>query len=199
MDLPPVFENFDDPGGLSFLHAETPAIVLGNAALAADIPTQAAAFIAARHLTYYRPGFYTRHLIPTLTGLRAWLFAAIKMNAPQFPVAPDIEGPVREAMAAIEAHLSRDARDHLARVVSKLLVSGRSLDLKRWLGGVDLTADRVGFALSHDLETAVEIIRASDESAASVPSQPRLRELVLFAISEPYFLIRETLGITVET
>ena len=45
------------------------------------------AFVAGRHLTYFRPGYYVRHLVPTGTGLKAWLFAAIKLSVPQFPVA----------------------------------------------------------------------------------------------------------------
>lgn len=199
MDCPVTFENPNDPAGLSFLHASTPSIVLGRAALTQDIPPQAAAFIAARHLTYFRPGLYLRHLVPFGTGLKSWLFAAIKMNTPQFPVAADIDGPVREATAALEQHLSPASRDQLSRVVSRLLQSGRALDLKRWVQGVDLTADRVGFALCHDLETAVEIIRASDEGAASVAPQTRLKELVLYGISEPYFALRERLGITIDS
>src|SRR5690606_16909968 len=60
MQAPPTFRNPNDPGGLSFLHAHAPSIVLGTAALSADIPPQASAFIAARHLTYFRPGMYVR-------------------------------------------------------------------------------------------------------------------------------------------
>jgi hypothetical protein len=72
------------------------------------------------------------------------------------------------------------------------------LDLKKWVNGVDFTADRAGLVLCHDLETAVEIIRASDETSASIGGQQRLKELVLFAISESYFKLRTELGITIE-
>jgi hypothetical protein len=92
MEPPLTFQNPNDPGGVSFLHAHQPAIVLGHTALASRCPQQAAAFIAARHLTYYRPGLYLRHLVPTGTGLRAWLFAAIKLIVAQFPVAPSSRG-----------------------------------------------------------------------------------------------------------
>ena len=164
----------------------------------ANASPQALAFVAARHLCYFRPGFYVRQLVQSGTGLRSWLFAAIKMNVPMFPVTPDLEGPVREATAALERALSPQIRDHLARVVSKLIQSGAALDLKRWVQGVDLTADRVGFDLSHDLETAVEIVRASDESSSSLSPQSRLKDLVLYAISEPYFRLRERLKISVD-
>lgn len=199
MEPPPTFQNTNDPGGLSFLHAYSPGIVLGVAALSADVPPQAAAYIVGRHLTYYRPGMYVRQLVPSGTGLKSWLFAAIKMIAPQFPVAAELEGPVNEALAALEANLQGQARDQLARIVSKLLQSGAALDLKRWVGGVDLTADRAGFLLAHDLETAVEIIKASDESSTTVVGQERMKELVLYSVSAPYFHLRKKLRISVDS
>src|SRR4029079_1010375 len=85
MTPPTVFQNPNDPGGLGFLHAATPSIVLGRAAFETQAPPQSMAFIAGRHLTYFRPGYYVRHLLPTGTGLKAWLFAAIKLSVPQFP------------------------------------------------------------------------------------------------------------------
>jgi hypothetical protein len=84
-------------------------------------------------------------------------------------------------------------------VVSKLLTSGAALDLKRWVRGVDLTADRVGFLLSHDLETATQIIKASDQSTSSVATDDRLKELVLFSVSSQYFRLRQQLGIAVDS
>jgi tetratricopeptide (TPR) repeat protein len=196
--LPPVFENQNDPSGLGFLHAQMPSIVLGSAALMANASPQALAFVAGRHLAYFRSGFYVRQLVQSGTGLRAWLFAAIKMIVPQFPVSAEIEGPVREAIAALETHLTPQLRDHLARVVSKLIQSGAALDLKRWVQGVDLTADRAGFALAHDLETAIEIVRASDEGSSALTPQSRLKDLVLYAISEPYFTLRDRLKIGID-
>ncbi|HEX4475364.1 MAG TPA: tetratricopeptide repeat protein [Polyangiaceae bacterium] len=198
IELPSLFENPNDPGGLAFLHAPAPSIVLGAAALGANGTPQSLAFVAGRHLAYYRPGFYIRHLV-SATGLRSWLFAAIKMNAPQFPVAPDIEGSVNHAVAALERHITLDLRDHLARIVSRLIQSGAALDLRRWVQGVDLTTERAGFVLAHDLETAVELVRASDESTSSLTAPARLKELVLYAISEPYFKLRARLGIGVDT
>ena len=195
MEAPPTFENPNDPGGLSFLHAQYPSIVLGHAALAADVPPQAAAFIAARHLTYYRPGFYVRHLVPTGTGLKSWLFAAIKLISPQFPVSPDIEGQVKDNVDALSKGVVGPAREQLASLVTKLLQGAGSLDLKRWVAAIDLTADRAGFLVAHDLEVANEIVKASGEDASSVPVKERLKELLVFSVNEKYFALRERLGI----
>ncbi|APR77239.1 Hypothetical protein A7982_02586 [Minicystis rosea] len=195
---PPItFQNPNDPSGISFLHAHTPGIVLGAAALAAELPTQAAAFIAARHLSYYRPGLYIRHLVPTGTGLRAWLFAAIKLITPAFPIAAEMQGQVKENSSVIESAIVGPARELLASAVTKLLQAG-AIDLKKWVAGVDLSADRAGFVVANDLELCNEMIKAADEASSAVAQKERLKELTLFAVSEGYFAIRRKLGINID-
>jgi hypothetical protein len=189
----------DDQGGLSFIVARPRGIGLGRVAMSEKVPPQAAAFIAARHLTYFRPGFYVRQVLTSGAALRSWLFAAIKLISPQFPVAPDIEGSVMEAHHSLDANLRGNSRDELTRVVSTLLREGAALDLKRWVSGVDQTADRVGFAIAHDLDTAAQVIRASDESTASVPNQERLKSLAVFSVSPDYLALRRRLGIAVDS
>ncbi len=196
---PPAFVIHDDPGGLSFLHARTPAIGLGRVAMSDKVPPQAAAFIAARHLSYTRPGFYLRQLLTSATGLKAWLFAAIKLISPQFPISADIEGPVRESMSALDSALRGNSRDDLARIVSTLLRDGAALDLRKWVMAVDYSADRAGFVLAHDLDTAAQIIKASDESSSAVPGADRLRSLALFAVSPDYLGLRRRLRIAVDS
>jgi tetratricopeptide (TPR) repeat protein len=197
MEPPVTFQNPNDPSGVAFLHAYQPSIVLGASALVLDLPTQAAAFIAARHLTYYRPGLYLRHLVPTGTGLRAWVFAAIRMIVPQFPVSAELEGPVRENLSVLESMITGANRDRLASAVTKLLQAG-AIDLKRWVAGVDLTADRAGFVVCNDLELASEMIKAADDSSSAVPQKERLRELVLYSASEEYFALRRRLGLNID-
>ncbi len=197
--LPPAYENPNDASGVSFLFAQDPSLVLGASALQSDIPLQPAAFVAAQTLTFLRPGMYLRQLLATGTALKAWLFAAIKLTAPQFPVVSELEGAVREAAAALEAGIQGPVRDHLTRVVSKLLQAGAALDLKRWVVGVDLTADRAGFIAAHDLDMAVRVIRATDEATSSLPIEERVKELVLYSVSPEYFQIRRQLGVSVDS
>jgi tetratricopeptide (TPR) repeat protein len=197
--LPPAYENPNDRGGISILFATEPSLVLGRTALLPDVPLQPAAFIAGRQLTFFRPGLYLRHLLGSGTALRAWFFAAIKLTSPQFPVSPELEGAVNEAYQALEAGLVGQMRDQMTRVVAKLLTSGAALDLKRWVAGVDLTADRAGFVLAHDLETAASVVKASDESSSAVSPDERFKELALFAVSPQYFEIRQKLMISVDS
>ncbi|MBX3188743.1 MAG: protein kinase [Labilithrix sp.] len=196
--MPPlVFQNPNDPGSLGIVHARTPAIVLGRGAFEGNVPTQSLAFMAGRHMAYFRPGFYVRHLVPTGTGLKAWLFAAIKLCVPQFPVSADLQGQVNEAMAAMAQDFHGAEKDKLASVVSKLLQAGGALDLKKWVASIDLTADRVGFLLAHDLQLTTEVLRAT-EDGSSVPVKERMKDLVLFSVSEEYFALRQQLAISVD-
>lgn len=198
-ELPQVYANEADPGGLSYLFTATPCLSLGRVGMSGQVPPQVAAFVAAQQLAYLRPGLYMRHFIQTGTALKAWLFAAIKLTSPQFPIAPDLEGSVNDALAALKAHLPSDAKDHLSSVVSKLIQSGTSLDLKKWVAAVDMTADRAGFIVSHDLQVTSEVVRASDESGAAATNENRFKELVIYAASSKYFEMRRRLVITVDS
>jgi hypothetical protein len=172
--------------------------VLGRGAFEPNVPTQQMAFLAGRHLSYFRPGHYVRHLVPTGTGLKAWLFAAIKSCVPQFPVAPDLQGQVNEAMGAMAHEFQGVEKEKLASLVSKLLQAGGALDLKKWVTSIDLTADRVGLLLAHDLHIAAEAMRAT-EDASGLPSKERVKEVTLFSVSEEYFALREKLQIAIDS
>jgi hypothetical protein len=56
---------------------------------------------------------------------------------------------------------------------------------------------RIGFVLAHDLGATTEMLRAT-EDASSVPVKERLKEVVLYSISEEYFELRKKLGLAVD-
>jgi tetratricopeptide (TPR) repeat protein len=197
MPCPPLFQNPNDLGEFSFLHAQPPCIVVGTSIIGVALPIQTVAFMAARHLTFYRQGLYVRQLVPTTTGLKAWLFGAIRLMAPQFPIPPDLQGPVQEALTVLDRVITGQHRDHLARVVSKLVQEGIALDLKRWVVGVDLSADRAGLLMSDDLATAVEVVRAADPATSTASTAERVEELFKYSVSEQYLAARQTLGIAI--
>lgn len=195
MTLPPVYQNTNDPGAISCLAAQPPALVCGQYAFDQDVPPQITAYLAARALSAYRPGFLVRQLVPTSTALKAWLFAAVKLITPTFPVAPDLEGPVHEALEALKSGVTGRLRDHLAQVVTHLLEEAGALDLKRWMTGVDLALDRAGFVLAGDLQTAIELIRGAEDPTVSVPAAERVKQLIAYAVSPEYLALRERLGL----
>ena len=198
MKTPKLYAKPSDDSGINFMHTNPPAIFLGKAALAGG-PAQPLAFLAGNRLAYLRPGHYIRQIVPTGTGLRAWLFSAIRAVNPAFPIAPDLQGSVTENVAALKSNLGGPAIELLTSLVTKLISSAASLDLKRWTIGVDLTADRAGLLLANDLPRALAIVRATPDDVAPIPQKDRIRELMVFATSDSYFHLRQRLGIAIRT
>jgi len=196
IQLPDVYYQPKEPGGLSFIFANPPAIGLGKGALAGG-PSKALAFVAGRHLSYLHAGHYLRMLVPTGSGLRAWLLAAIKTAVGQFPIPQSLASSVEQHLSAFEEHLTGPQRERLGSHVQKLLAAAPELDLKRWVGGVDLTADRAGFILSNDLEIATAMIKASPEESAGVSQKERLKELHTYSVSGAYLTLRRKIGIAI--
>jgi len=196
ISLPDVYYRKKDPGGLSFVFSNPPGIGLGKGALAGG-PGKALAFVAGRHLSYLRGGHYLRMLVPTGSGLRAWLLAAIKSSVAQFPIPKNLASHVNEHLGAFDKHLGGPAKDRLRSHVAKLLAAAPELDLKKWVAAVDLTADRVGFVLSNDLEIATAMVRASPDESAGVSQKDRLKELHLYVVSGEYLSLRHKLGLSI--
>lgn len=184
---------------VDFIHASEPGIVLGRSAFESTLEAQPLTFLLGRHLSYYRPGHYVRHLVPSGTGLKAWLFAGIKLCVPNFPVAADLQGPVAEATQHLVAALTPNDKDNLASVVSRLLREAPALDLKKWVAGIDFSADRTGFLLAHDLDAAAGVIRENPLGEAGLPTKERMKELVLFGVSESYFALRKSLSVAIDS
>lgn len=197
LGMPTLYARSDDPGALSFLFTNPPAVGLGVAAQAGG-PDQALAFVAARHLSYLRPGHYLRMLVASSSGLRAWLLAAVRSAVERFPVPADLEEAVDDNLEAIEEHLAGPQLEALEGLARRLVEAAPELDLRRWATGVDLTADRAGLLLADSLPVAAALVRAAPAEATVVPEQERLRELHLFAVSEPYVALRAELGLALE-
>jgi tetratricopeptide (TPR) repeat protein len=196
LKTPPVYALPSDDSGLNLVLSQDPGLYLGASALAGG-PTKALAFLAGVRLSYFRAGHFVRQIVATGTGLRAWLFAAMRAVQPTFPVGDELMGPVNENLAAIKAHLQGAAMEQLASLVTKLIASDLSLDLKRWTIAVDLTADRAGFVLANDLAVALAVIKATPDEQAAVPQADRVRELRAYAVSEEYLRLRQRLGIAI--
>ena len=195
---PRVYQNPEAPSCVSFVSTSPPSLLLGSRAFTEDVTPVAAAFLAGRHLAYYLPGLYVRQLLPNMTALKAWLFAAIRLVKPKFPVAPDLEAPVAEASRALGELATGSRLDQLTHVVAKLLQDGASLDLKRWVQDVDLAADAIGFVLSNDLEVSIERVRALPQEPGSPPLAARIEHLIAYAVSTRYMTVREHLGLRLD-
>jgi tetratricopeptide (TPR) repeat protein len=195
---PTMYQRPEDPGVLGFLPTAPPAILVGGGAFNTEFDTLQMAFIAGHHLAYYQPGLYLRQLLPNLTALKAWLFAAIRLVKPKFPVAQDLEASVADASKVL-ARLSTGAGiEQLTHIVTKLLASETALDLKRWVHAVDFSADRAGLAVCHDLESAGALVQSVPAAQGSPSVEARLENLMAYSVSEQYLELRSRQGVALD-
>ncbi|MBN2193437.1 MAG: protein kinase [Polyangiaceae bacterium] len=198
IEQPPLYQNSNDPGLVSFLHATTPSLVLGRAALGQRTLDQRTAFTTGRLVTYFRPGFYVRHLIPTGTELKAWLFATLALVSPKIRVPADLESIARAPLQALEVGLADESRRYLAKEVVPRLLEGGALDLKRWVTAVDLTADRVGLLMANDLQVAITELRGAPDASVTLTANDRIEHLLRYSVSSQFIALRRHIGSAVD-
>lgn len=195
---PMIFQNPEDPGVLGFLSTAPPSTLVGGRAFDGSMSPLEIAFIAGRHLAYHRPGLYLRQLLPDLTALKTWLFAAIRLVKARFPVTPELEGSVTEASQLLMRLADATSIQELTRAVGALLASETALDMKRWVREVDLCADRAGLAVCHDLETAGALAQSLPALPGSPGVDQRLENLVAYSVSEQYLELRQRQGVSLD-
>jgi hypothetical protein len=173
-----------------------PSLVVG-AELLQGRSDKELAFPVARYMTMMRPEHYLRLIIQTNTELSVAFLAAIKLVAPNFPVpanqAPTVDAYVLEMRRTVQPAWL----EPLSMVVQRFMQRQAPIDLAKWSQAVDLTAHRVGFILSNDLALSARFVQSEPATVNGLSSKEKIKELVLYAISEEYFELREQLGLTI--
>ncbi len=194
--LPELYVRNDVPGALAAVPAVPPASVAGQTVLTGYTP-QELTFIVGKHLAYYRDEHYIRNLFPTLAELKVMLFAAVKIVLQDFGVPPEMAKAVNTTAVELAKHMAPVQRESLRLVVQKFVEDGAKADLKRWMQTIEITACRAGLLLCADLEIAKKIIAAEPQLPGDLPPADKLKELIVFSVSEQYFSLRKALGIAV--
>jgi golgin subfamily B member 1 len=176
--------------------ATPPASVAGQTVLTGFTP-QELTFISGKHLSGYRGEHYIKNLFPTLAELKVILFAGVKIVMPEFSVPGEMAQAVNATASELVKHMQMVQRESLKLVVQKWMEDGATADLKRWMQAIEVTASRAGLLLCADLEIAKKIIGAEPQLAGDLPPPEKMKELLIFSVSEQYFGLRKALGIAV--
>ncbi|HKY39802.1 MAG TPA: protein kinase [Polyangiaceae bacterium] len=196
---PAVFQNQQDPGVIAYLTTTPASIALGAGAFT-ELPLVTTSYVAGRSVTYFVPGFFLRQVLSNMTALKSWVFAAIRVVKPKFPVSGDIEPLVNQASRELAiTPLPGQKLEQLTDVVSKLLRSAESLDLKKWAHSVDYAADRAGLVMCQDLEHAITLIKSIPGEEGAPPVNLRVEKLITYSVSTAHLTLRERLGTGVGT
>ncbi|HKE14808.1 MAG TPA: tetratricopeptide repeat protein [Kofleriaceae bacterium] len=155
-------------------------------------------FDLGKRMAYLRPDRYVSYAMSTLPMLESAFAAALTASGVRGfdQVAPEaarlaeqlsqsVPGPVLAQVAAI------------ARQAGAAGGLGNG-EIGGWRTATDLTANRVGFILCNDLETAARRVAVESAGVSTLSAKDRLRDLLAYSVSELYFGVRRHLGLAIE-
>jgi len=174
----------------------TPAFVVGQNLLQGR-PEKDIAFISARKLGMIRPQHYLRMALPSNTELKVAFLSALAIVRPDLPVPPELRQPVQQYISQLQGRIQAHTYEQLGALVTQFLQNAPEVDLSRWGHAVDATSYRLGFVICGDLDVAARLIQADPVTVGGPQATDKVKELVLYSVSEEYFSVRKQLGLTI--
>ena len=159
-------------------------------------------FEIGKRMAYLRPERFVTMALGTLPKLEAAFAGAIAASGAR------LRGHDGQPFEATSDEARRMAQLVRGQVPSAILeqvgdfgakLSGRVGNglITGWQSATDHTANRAGFILCGDLETAARVIATENAAQSTLPVKERLRELLAYAVSESYFQVRRHLGVVI--
>ncbi|HSN28822.1 MAG TPA: hypothetical protein VLT45_21190, partial [Kofleriaceae bacterium] len=155
------------------------------------------AFLAARRLTFMRPAYYLRMLLPTNTELKVALLSAIVMVQPRFPVPPNMVATIQQYLPKMQKRMPPHALEQLGALAERFIQHTPEIDVATWGHAVDAASHRAGFVTCGDLGIAARAVAAEPVVVGGPTAKHKVKELVLFSVSGEYFAIRAQMGLTI--
>jgi len=192
LPVPRLFLKPASPGGLIHAPSDPVASVCGSTLLSGFNP-QDLTFVVAHHLAFYRGEHYLMRLLPTQPELKLALVSGLRLVG-----LGSADPAVDQWAQMIQPRLSPTNLESLRIVAKRFVEAGGRGDVKKWMQSVELTACRAGFLVCNDLEIAGRMIQSMPSAGPQdLPPKDKIKELVLFSVSEQYFRLREALGIQI--
>jgi tetratricopeptide (TPR) repeat protein len=200
---PELYLRPESPGELDLANARekgalTPSFVVG-ANLLQGRPEKELAYVIGKKLTLMRPDHFVRwpNVVPTVAELKVVFLAALRLVQPNLPVKPDIAQPVGQYYDALRKLMPPQMSEQLGVVVQRFIATKAEADLHKWSNAVDLTATRAGLLVCNDLDVASRLAQAEPVSVGVVEPKEKIKDLILWSISDEYFTLREHLGLII--
>jgi tetratricopeptide (TPR) repeat protein len=194
--VPELYVRTDVAAGITAVPSDPPASIAGQAVLSGFQPSELA-FICAKHLSGYRGESYIRALFPTQSELTIMFFAGVYLAAPSTPLPQEIAPLVQRSAQALVKFMDAVQGEHLRAAVKQWMADGSTANIRRWTQGIELTACRAALLVCGDLEIAKHILAAESTLPGDLSPADKMKELLLFSVSDDYSTLRQALGVTI--
>ena len=196
IQAPDLYVRNDVRGAIVAVPAVPPASVAGQTVLTGFQP-QELTFMCGKHLSHYRGEHYIRTLFPTHAELTIMLFAGVMIASPNTPMPQEMAAQIRATAQELAKYMQPVQLEGLRMMVKRFIDDGAKANIKRWNQAVELTACRTGLIVSGDLEVAKKILSAEEQLPGDQSTADKMKELLLYFVSDEYTQVRKALGIAV--
>jgi tetratricopeptide (TPR) repeat protein len=201
--VPDLYLRDDELGGVSIdALADTeggtnktvyPSVLAGRDAIAEKDET-ALKFRAGRVIARAKPEHILAAVIPTSTNLRHAAWGAIAATGAASTVPTDVKTEAAKYAELFAKFVQGAKLDQLKTLATKVVKPG-DVDTRAWLQGVAYTSTRAGFVLCDNLDVAAQLLTREGDEGSPVSAKDRIRDLIAYSVSEPYFRLRKELGL----
>jgi hypothetical protein len=190
MGSPPLYADPEYAGMVEVVLGVPPSTRLGKQSLAGRSPVELA-FIAGRHLSWYREEHFVRVLVPSTPALEDLFLAALSIANASIPLTQEIRQRVMPVAKAIEPVLEPAGIDRLRGHFLRFVEEGGRTNLARWATAAERTAARAGLLLANDLSAAHRIFELEDPRTVAT----KMDDLIAFTASDRYASLRKQIGV----
>ena len=200
--LPELYLRPEDLGDLELMNLQRdgrlcPTMVVLQSLLQGRTDAQLAFSLGRSMVDLYPPHFCLVAVDRSPQALELVLMACLRSaGVPVEGDAAALDQVARELLGRMDPA----TRESLQSMARRLVASGGSLDVKRWVLAAELTANRVGFLLCGELQAAAQMIsqeQAPLRKGMTLGPRDKIKELVEYGISEDYFAARRAIGVSV--
>jgi hypothetical protein len=182
----------DHPSTAEIVLNPTPSTRIGQRALSGR-DTRELAFIAGRHLTWYRREHLLGKPQRSTRRLEDMFLAALMIGNPGLPMTPEVKERVEPIAKTIRPLLDAATVQHLHESFSRFVELGGRTNLSRWFRAVERTAACTGLLLCNDLGAAHRMLQLEEPAK----DEEMLDDLILFFTSDRCTQLRKRIGIAV--
>ncbi|HEY6105445.1 MAG TPA: tetratricopeptide repeat protein, partial [Anaeromyxobacteraceae bacterium] len=190
-----LFKTAQGTGRLQLVSTDPPAIVAGEEVFK-ERPKKELWFSIAKAMAFARPELRLARLMPH-DQLEVVFQAACSLGTSRFVVTADphlVEKLKHQLEKALPDKTRTQTLKQLARLYCDVQHPG---DVRAYMDGAELTSNRAAALLAGDLEIVKRMVIAEKAQVSKLRDEAKVKDLVLFIVSDDYAALREQLGLSV--
>ncbi len=196
MPAPTLYLKRDQALGMRNANSDPPAFIVGGDMMQGKGDRELA-FTVGKQVALARPEHYLATTPYPTEILKIFFMAAMHITDTSLGIGQTLGDEGGVVIKEIQ-RMPGPMLMQLQKTMKTYLQTGKNPNLSQWLISVDNTSSRLGLLLCGDLHQAASAIKNDMNPIGKASVKEKIRDLVLFAISDEYFTLRKQLGLSIE-